>query len=61
MELSRYLERALASVREWEQGWGPFEPHLAGETLAVRVGYDGAAGEEATVKGRPLYIAVERA
>ena len=33
----------------------------AGETLAVRVGYDGAAGEEATVKGRPLYIAVERA
>jgi hypothetical protein len=34
---------------------------VAGETLAVRVSYDGAIGEEATVKGRPLFIAVERA
>ena len=31
------------------------------ETLAVAVTYDGAAGEQATVKGRPLNIGVRRA
>jgi isoleucyl-tRNA synthetase len=47
-------EELLAAAREYEQ-------YLAGETLAVAVSYDGAsAGEEATVKGRPLHIAVKR-
>jgi isoleucyl-tRNA synthetase len=38
------------------------EPYVAGETLAVEVGYDGAAagGEAASIEGRPLTIAVER-
>jgi isoleucyl-tRNA synthetase len=40
------------------------ERYVAGETLAVRVGYDGEAGdgdaEAATIDGRPLVIAVER-
>jgi isoleucyl-tRNA synthetase len=38
------------------------ERYLAGETLAVAVSYDGAAGgSEVQVKGRPLRIAVRRA
>ena len=38
------------------------EGYLAGETLAVVVGYDGADGDAAaTIEGRPLHIAVIRA
>jgi isoleucyl-tRNA synthetase len=36
------------------------EPYVAGETLAVRVSYDGTGGEPATIEGRPLFIAVRR-
>jgi isoleucyl-tRNA synthetase len=37
------------------------ERYLAGETLAVSVSFDGAAGEVATIEGRPLSISVRRA
>jgi isoleucyl-tRNA synthetase len=38
-----------------------FESYVAGETLAVEVSYDGVRdGEQATIEGRPLVIAVER-
>jgi isoleucyl-tRNA synthetase len=37
------------------------ESYLARETLAVSVRFDGAAGEPATIDGRPLSIAVRRA
>ena len=38
------------------------ETYLAGETLAVAVGYDGADGTpSATIEGRPLHIGVSRA
>jgi isoleucyl-tRNA synthetase len=61
LEVADRIELTLGGDDELLEAARAFEPHLAGETLAVRVGYDGAAGEEATVKGRPLYIAVERA
>src|SRR4051794_25013590 len=53
----------LAAARE-------HEPYVAGETLAVRVGYDGASGLEpeagggsppVVIEGRPLHIGVARA
>jgi isoleucyl-tRNA synthetase len=37
------------------------EGYLAGETLAVAVRFDGAAGEPAAIEGRPLTISVRRA
>ncbi|MGH2968300.1 MAG: isoleucine--tRNA ligase [Solirubrobacteraceae bacterium] len=37
------------------------ERYVAGETLAVAVGYDGAGGAAATIEGRPLRIGVRRA
>jgi isoleucyl-tRNA synthetase len=37
------------------------EEYVTGETLATALSYDGAAGEPATIDGRELRIAVERA
>jgi isoleucyl-tRNA synthetase len=40
-----------------------FEAHVAGETLAVQVAYDGdgdGVGEAASIEGRELRIAVAR-
>jgi isoleucyl-tRNA synthetase len=61
LEVADRIELTLGGDEELLEAARAFEPHLAGETLAVRVDYDGAVGEEATVKGRPLYIAVQRA
>jgi isoleucyl-tRNA synthetase len=49
-------EELLAAARE-------HEPYLTGETLAVSVSYDGALPEAATatIDGRELRIAVEKA
>jgi isoleucyl-tRNA synthetase len=45
----------LAAARE-------HEPYVAGETLAVSVGYDGAGGlEPVQIEGRSLHIGVARA
>jgi isoleucyl-tRNA synthetase len=38
------------------------EEYVSGETLATTIGYDGAGGgEPATIEGRELRIALERA
>jgi isoleucyl-tRNA synthetase len=55
------IELTLGGDAELLAAARAFEQYLAGETLAVAVGYDGAAGEQATVKGRPLDIGVRRA
>ena len=61
LEVADRIELTLGGDEELLAAARAFEPHLAGETLAVRVSYDGAAGEEATVRGRPLHIGVRRA
>jgi isoleucyl-tRNA synthetase len=62
LEVADRIELTLAGDGELLAAARAFEPYLAGETLAVAVSYDGAAaGDEATVKGRPLRIAVRRA
>ena len=61
LEVADRIELALGGDEELLEAARAYEPYLAGETLAVAVSYDGVSnGEEATVKGRPLYIAVER-
>jgi isoleucyl-tRNA synthetase len=62
LEIADRIELTLGGDDELLDAARAFETYLAGETLAVAVGYDGAtAGEPATVKGRPLRIAVKRA
>jgi isoleucyl-tRNA synthetase len=62
LEIADRIELTLGGDEELLAAARAYEQYLAGETLAVAVGYDGAsAGEEATVKGRPLRIAVKRA
>ncbi len=61
LEVADRIELTLGGDEELLAAARAFEPHLAGETLAVRVSYDGAAGEEATVRGRHLHIGVRRA
>jgi isoleucyl-tRNA synthetase len=47
-------EALLEAAREHER-------YLAGETLAISVGYDGTPGEPVKIEGRPLHIGVSRA
>jgi isoleucyl-tRNA synthetase len=62
LEVADRIELTLGGDAELLDAARAFEQYLAGETLAVAVGYDGASGgEPATVKGRPLQIAVRRA
>jgi isoleucyl-tRNA synthetase len=61
LEVADRIELTLSGDEELLAAARAFEEYLAGETLAVAVGYDGAAGEQATVKGRPLHIGVRRA
>ena len=62
LEIADRIELTLGGDEELLAAARAYEQYLAGETLAVAVSYDGAsAGEEATVKGRPLRIAVKRA
>jgi isoleucyl-tRNA synthetase len=61
LEVADRIELTLGGDAELLDAARAFEQYLAGETLAVAVGYDGASGEEATVKGRPLNIGVRRA
>ncbi|HET8755791.1 MAG TPA: isoleucine--tRNA ligase [Solirubrobacteraceae bacterium] len=62
LEVADRIELTLGGDAELLDAARAFEPYLAGETLAVAVAYDGASGgEPATVKGRPLQIAVRRA
>jgi isoleucyl-tRNA synthetase len=61
LEVADRIELTLAGDTELLQAARAFESYLAGETLAVAVAYDGATGEQATVKGRPLQIGVRRA
>jgi isoleucyl-tRNA synthetase len=61
LEIADRIELRLGGDDELLAAARAHEQYLAGETLAVAVSYDGAsAGEEATVKGRPLKIAVRR-
>jgi isoleucyl-tRNA synthetase len=62
LEISDRIELTLGGDEELLDAAREHEQYVAGEVLAVAVSYDGAsAGEEATVKGRPLRIAVRRA
>jgi isoleucyl-tRNA synthetase len=62
LEVSDRIELTLGGDEELLDAAREYERYLAGETLAVAVSYDGAsADEQATVKGRPLLIAVRRA
>ena len=61
LEVADRIELTLGGDDELLDAARAFEAYLTGETLAVAVTYDGAAGEPATVKGRPLHIAVRRA
>ena len=62
LEVADRIVLALGGDDELLEAARAYERYLAGETLAVAVSYDGVSnGEEATVKGRPLFIAVERA
>ena len=61
LEVADRIELTLGGDSELLDAARAFEDYLTGETLAVAVGYDGAAGEPTTVKGRPLHIAVRRA
>jgi isoleucyl-tRNA synthetase len=60
LEVADRIELTLGGDEELLAAARAFEPHLAGETLAVRVSYDGTTGEEATVRGRHLHIGVRR-
>jgi isoleucyl-tRNA synthetase len=56
------IELVLGGDEELVAAARSHERYLAGETLAVAVSYDGAAGgSEVVVKGRPLQIALRRA
>jgi isoleucyl-tRNA synthetase len=61
LEVADRIELTLGGDDELLDAARAFEDYLTGETLAVAVSYDGAAGEPTTVKGRPLHIAVRRA
>ena len=61
LEVADRIELTLGGDADLLAAARAFEQYLAGETLAVTVAYDGAAGEPATVKGRPLSIGVRRA
>jgi isoleucyl-tRNA synthetase len=61
LEVSDRIVLTLGGDAELLEAARAYERYLTGETLAVSVTYDGAsAGEQATVKGRPLLIGVER-
>jgi len=62
LQVEDRIELTLAGDPELLEAAREHERYVAGETLAVAVGFDGAsAGETVTVKGRPLSIAVQRA
>jgi isoleucyl-tRNA synthetase len=61
LEVADRIELTLGGDDELLDAARAFEDYLTGETLAVAVSYDVAAGEPTTVKGRPLHIAVRRA
>ena len=60
LDVADRIELTLGGDAELLDAARAFEAYLAGETLAVAVSYDGAAGEQATVKGRPLVIGVKK-
>jgi isoleucyl-tRNA synthetase len=61
LEVADRIELSLGGDAELLDAARAYERYLTGETLAVAVSYDGAAGEQATVKGRPLVIGLEKA
>jgi isoleucyl-tRNA synthetase len=62
LQVEDRIELTLSGDPELLEAAREHERYLAGETLAVAVGFDGAsAAETVTVKGRPLSIAVQRA
>ena len=62
LEIADRIALTLGGDAELLDAARAYQDYLAGEVLAVDVTYDGAsAGEEATVKGRPLVIGVRRA
>jgi isoleucyl-tRNA synthetase len=62
LQVEDRIELTLSGDPELLEAAREHERYLAGETLAVAVGFDGASAAEAvTVKGRPLSIAVQRA
>ncbi len=61
LEVEDRIELALGGDEELLAAAREHEGYIARETLAVAVAYDGAAGDVATIEGRPLAISVSRA
>ena len=63
LEVEDRIELVLGGDDELLAAARAHEAYVAGETLAVAVSYDGAQadGEPATIEGRPLVIALQRA
>jgi isoleucyl-tRNA synthetase len=60
LQVEDRIELTLGGDDELLAAARAFEDYLARETLAVTVTFDGAAGSDATIEGRPLAIAVAR-
>jgi isoleucyl-tRNA synthetase len=62
LEVADRIELKLGGDAELLEAAREHEPYVTGETLAIRVSYDGSgAGEPATIEGRELRISVVRA
>jgi isoleucyl-tRNA synthetase len=61
LQIEDRIELALGGDEELLAAARAFEDYLARETLAVAVAFDGAAGGDVTIEGRPLAISVSRA
>jgi isoleucyl-tRNA synthetase len=61
LEVTDRISLTLAGDDELLEATRAHEAYVTGETLATSVSYDGANGSAATIEGRELRIAVERA
>jgi isoleucyl-tRNA synthetase len=61
LEVTDRISLTLGGDGELLEASRAHEEYVAGETLATNVSYDGAGGATATIEGRELQIAVERA
>ncbi len=61
LDISDRISLALGGDAELIDAARAHEAYVAGETLATSVSYEGGEGSTATIDGRELAIAVERA
>jgi isoleucyl-tRNA synthetase len=61
LDVSDRIELALGGDAELLDAARSHQAYVTGETLATRVGYDGAGGEATSIDGRSLTIGIRRA